>query len=245
MSSMNLSGVHDAPPDTAKVVYLKVLSSGGLAKDAVLRLTARGYEHALRGRKDGCTFFGCKKREEKQGPVVNDVLLPLDDAFVAEQQRGQHFVIYYATETDAFYLRDLAVGFGVFTRVDKPLLLKENYMLNVGDSFLLVTISEEQVLKLTMYGSHTTGDAQSFAPTGECLTVGRDQACDVLINDPLISKVQASLYKTDFGWFVDDGDKRSGRSSTNGTWLYANESTELYTGMIFKANNTLFHVSVV
>lgn len=34
------------------------------------------------------------------------------------------------------------------------------------------------------------------------------------------------------------------RPSTNGTWLYLNEDYEVYNGMIFKANQTLFQATI-
>ena len=34
------------------------------------------------------------------------------------------------------------------------------------------------------------------------------------------------------------------KPSTNGTWLYLNEDFEIYDGMVFKANQTIFNVRV-
>ena len=39
-----------------------------------------------------------------------------------------------------------------------------------------------------------------------------------------------------------DGDLNNNRSSTNGTWMYLNEDFEIYHGMIFKTNQSLFEV---
>ena len=44
-------------------------------------------------------------------------------------------------------------------------------------------------------------------------------------------------------WMLSDGGK--GKASTNGTWVYVSEDTKLYDGMAFKANQTIFNVSLV
>mmetsp|Transcript_16829 Transcript_16829/g.30152 ORF Transcript_16829/g.30152 Transcript_16829/m.30152 type:complete len:103 (+) Transcript_16829:746-1054(+) len=45
------------------------------------------------------------------------------------------------------------------------------------------------------------------------------------------------------GWTLVDGDYALQRPSTNGTWLYLSENFEIYSGMVFRANQTLFQVS--
>ncbi len=44
-------------------------------------------------------------------------------------------------------------------------------------------------------------------------------------------------------WVAIDG--YNGKSSTNGTWIYLNEDYEIYDGVSFKANQTIFSVGVV
>ena len=43
-------------------------------------------------------------------------------------------------------------------------------------------------------------------------------------------------------WVLSDGFQ--GKPSTNGTWLYLNEDFQMHEGMIFKANQTIFSVSL-
>ena len=40
-------------------------------------------------------------------------------------------------------------------------------------------------------------------------------------------------------------DGYNGKSSLNGTWLYLNEDFEIYDGLTFKANQTVFQVSLL
>ena len=39
-------------------------------------------------------------------------------------------------------------------------------------------------------------------------------------------------------------DGLKGKPSTNGTWLYINEDLKIYDGMVFKANQTIFSVTL-
>ena len=41
-------------------------------------------------------------------------------------------------------------------------------------------------------------------------------------------------------WIIYDGD--GSKPSTNGTWIYIENSCEIYNGMIFKAAQTMFKV---
>ena len=59
----------------------------------------------------------------------------------------------------------------------------------------------------------------------------------------MLSKVQCTIFYTSVsGWMLVDGDLSHSRASTNGTWMYLNEDFEIYHGMIFKTNQSLFEV---
>ena len=70
--------------------------------------------------------------------------------------------------------------------------------------------------------------------------------CVVKIEDNLLSKVQSTIfYSHATGWTLIDGDLQSHKNSTNGTWLYINEDTELQDQTIFKSYQTLFQVTLI
>ena len=77
----------------------------------------------------------------------------------------------------------------------------------------------------------------------EVLRIGRMNNCEVQIEDSLLSKYQAHITYSDInGWVLMDGYE--GKASTNGTWLYIKDEMEMYSGMIIKANQTLFLISI-
>jgi DNA-binding CsgD family transcriptional regulator len=45
----------------------------------------------------------------------------------------------------------------------------------------------------------------------DCVRIGRDQACDlVLLGDPTVSRIHATLTRADEGWVLEDGASRNG-----------------------------------
>lgn len=59
----------------------------------------------------------------------------------------------------------------------------------------------------------------------------------------MLSKFQSQIYFEQGKWLMEDGFK--GKRSLNGTWLYLNEDFQIYEGMTFKANQTLFQASIL
>jgi len=74
--------------------------------------------------------------------------------------------------------------------------------------------------------------------------IGRTPECNIRISDRLLSKNQASIsfFKGEQAWVLTDGF--NGKPSTNGTWMYLNEDFSMHTGMVFKANQTIFNVEL-
>lgn len=53
--------------------------------------------------------------------------------------------------------------------------------------------------------------------------IGRMSSCDIKINDSGLSRTQCVI-RFDNGWHLIDADGTPGRTSTNGTWVYVDES---------------------
>ena len=46
-----------------------------------------------------------------------------------------------------YLIKDLGIGFGAFAKLEKPLELKDNYLLNMGESFIIVNLINEKISK--------------------------------------------------------------------------------------------------
>ncbi len=231
-------------------IRLKVLSSNVLQKHVVVVLTPSGYEHSLRSERDGYVYFGAKKRAKGsghfKGPVINDFVIPVRDK---DKPPGRHFQIRYDSMANAYFARNLGLGLGLFLKLDRVMRLTEPCLIHIGESYLFLMVVPRPPalprLRLTLYGGVSTGQVLYFEPEDygvSSLYIGRDQSCGISIEDTLVSKVQTTIRHRE-GWEVLDGNGDSGRPSTNGTWLYVQEDTELRGNMILKVGQTLFQVA--
>ena len=135
-------------------------------------------------------------------------------------------------------------------------------ILNVGEAHIVVNVhakddsedvtagitgDEDQKgskLKLKIFGGPTSGEIFYFKNEGQEILIGRTPNCDVRIDDKLLSKTQCHIKCINNDqWVATDG--YNGKQSTNGTWIYLNEDFEVYDGVSFKANQTIFTVNVV
>ena len=101
-------------------------------------------------------------------------------------------------------------------------------------------------LKLKIFGGPSAGEVYYYKQdlTGERIVIGRALDCDIEINDELLSNCHASVvFVPDTQqWVLVDGFEN--KPSTNGTWIYLKENFKMHTGMIFKAEQTIFNVEL-
>ena len=119
--------------------------------------------------------------------------------------------IEYNIEKNKYMIKDLGIGFGAFVRLEMPLELKDNHLLNMGESFIIVNLINEKYslanyslstydekesensspqmkLRLKLFGGPSTGEVFYFKPDAEVLKIGRSTNCDVVIEDAVLSK---------------------------------------------------------
>lgn len=69
--------------------------------------------------------------------------------------------------------------------------------------------------------------------------IGRTDKCQVRFNDTSLSRIQCTIDFIDDRWFIKDGDGAQ-KSSTNGTWLFAEEEIKIENKSIIKAGLSIF-----
>ena len=133
-------------------------------------------------------YFGSKKRNGKRdhykSEIINDFIIPSKDKETERRHRGRHLQIEYNIDKNIYQIKDLGIGFGAFVRVDFPLELKENQLLNMGDSFIIVNLVNDRLaqnnsvsthdsrlqsdsgmkLRLKLFGGPSTGEVFYFKP---------------------------------------------------------------------------------
>lgn len=104
----------------------------------------------------------------------------------------------------------MGIGFGAFVRLEVPLELKDNHLLNMGESFIIVNLINEKFslanysistheskesseshmkLRLKLFGGPSTGEVFYFKPDSDLIKMGRSNTCDVAIEDAVLSKL--------------------------------------------------------
>ena len=166
-----------------------------------------------------------------------------------EKIKSAIFKIFYNYDKHIYFLMDLGVGYGTFYKIEEETIIKENSIANIGESFLVFSFinkeleTEEQFdeddLIIKIYSNDQEYEPIVIKSDDRIYQVGRSDKCDIYIKDRMLSRVHCILLFYDNNWYIKDGNENK-NESTNGTWMFANEETEIKDGMKFKSNSCNF-----
>ena len=162
-----------------------------------------------------------------------------------------------------YYLKDLGHGFGTFIKIIKWTELKNNFLLSIGENYIVFTLGVEEdmlisehmsnkedeefnnLINLKIFSGNIRHGKLSFNPKQSPFIIGRSPECDVIIDDSMLSRFHCTIKFMENKWYIIDGildikNFYKFKNSTNGSWKYAFEDTAITDGMIFKANHNLF-----
>ena len=221
------------------VLDLEVINSWILPKGLLLHINNEGLENSLRNKKDGITYFGFIKDYNKNNSnnEIDYIINPKDEEY-DERYIGRHFKIEF--NVNKYFIQDLGFGFGTFIKIINELKIKDNYLVNIGETYLVFTIDENKINIKIFSGNEKYEPFIFNNDIIEPIFIGRDCDCLISIEDKRLSRIHCTLNynKENKFWFLKDGGNNN--FSTNGTWLYAAEEYEIFDGMIFKTNHNLF-----
>ena len=231
---------------------LEVINSWNLPKGLKLHINKDHLQNSLRNINDGKIYFGFQKDLNKSDnkPYIDYLLLPKDNDY-DDKFIGIHFQIKYDENNFKYYIKDLGSGYGTFVKLTEPIKIKNNLLINIGDTFIVFTINEgkekNENLILKIFTGNEQNEIFEFNPKKKNIIIGRDTTSDVYIEDKMLSRKHCCIYYENNennnegrnNWFIKDGDL-SGKKSTNDTWIYALEDILINDQMIFKTNHSLF-----
>ncbi len=84
--------------------------------------------------------------------MVDYLIRPKDQEY-DNRYIGRHFQIYFNLESMKYYLKDLGNGFGTFVKIQSETLLRDNSLINIGDSYLVCTMGVEEENMHSEYAS--------------------------------------------------------------------------------------------
>lgn len=226
---------------------LVVIHSWNLSKGLTLHIDSGVLDNSLRKENDGKIYFGFQEglNTLKEKPFIDYCLLPKNKEY-DEKYIGIHFQIRYDEINYKYFLKDLGSGYGTFIKLTDSMKIKNNLLINVGETFIVFIFNEDEKTNNNIILKIFTGKEENkiyeFNSKGNnYITIGRDISNEVQIEDKILSRKHCHVYfKKDEGeWYIKDGDLE-GKKSTNDTWFYSSEDTLIYDQMIFKTNHNMF-----
>ena len=234
---------------------LEVINSWNLPKGLKLHIDKDHLKNSLRNENDGKIYFGFQKdiNTSNEKPYIDYLLLPKDNDY-DNKFIGIHFQIRYDENNFKYYIKDLGSGYGTFIKLVESLKIKNNLLINIGDTFIVFSFGENdeknENITLKIFTGNEQTEKYEFNSEKKNIIVGRDTKCDVYIEDKMLSRKHCYIYynknenennngEENYCWYIKDGDL-NGKKSTNDTWLYSLEEILVYDQMIFKTNHNLF-----
>ena len=258
-----------------KNLVLEIMTSWNLPEGYKLKINNKhGLKNSLlkRGGKEKekddkyIVYFGFQREEDlNNNPNIDYLLYPKED-FYDTKFIGKHFQIRYDIYEKAYYLKDLGFGFGTFIKLTKNIKLKDNFLINIGETYIVFSLNQnfednenenqnetesrteirKNFINIKVFSGDEKCDNYNFDYfSNPTILIGRNAFCDIIIEDKMLSRVHCSVFFVDSenedekGWYLKDGNL-NGKKSTNDTWFYSAEETLIEDNMIFKTNHNLF-----
>ena len=254
----------------ADILQIEIINSLTLQRGLKIEINALGMTtNSERKAFDGNTFFGFlgENENEEEGLNANNevdfVIKPKDNNY-DNKTLGRHFRIRFDLISMGYMIKDLGCGYGTFKKISKETKIKDSYLINIGNSYIVCTFGVDEynvnekgiadgdkMLNIKVFSEIPKTEPYFFNPQQfKRIYVGRDISCNIIVDDSLLSRVHCTIeYKDDEGWFISDGkideELSQNRPSTNGTWLYLIEETPITEGMIFKSNQNVYECHII
>ena len=256
----------------ADKLEIEIINSLSVNSNLKLEINALGMiQGSKRNAKDGITFFGLIDEDNSYIDTNSnkedvDFIININDVINEENSNllGRHFRIRFDINTMKYYIKDLGRGFGTFKKIVNKAKIKDSYLLNIGNSYIVCTFGVDEycqegmkiedgdkTLNIKVFSEIPQTEPHFFNPKQfKRIYIGRDISCNIIIDDSLLSRVHCTLeYDDEEGWAIYDGkiddNENKNKPSTNGTWLYLIEEITVEDGLIFKNNKNAFECHIV
>ena len=261
----------------ADILMIEVINSFSLDKNLKIEINPLGMvQGSKRNANDGFTYFGLLDDEQEDNNENNenknkeiDFEINSNDVNTNNENNniiGRHFRIRFDINSLKYYIKDLGLGYGTFKKIVKKAKIKDTYLINIGNSYIVCTFgvdeyypegkgnlvdSGDKTLNIRVFSDLPQTEPYFFNPKQfKRIYIGRDISCNIIVDDSLLSRVHCTIdYSEEEGWVIYDGrideDENKNKPSTNGTWLFLIEESEIYDGLIFKNNKNAFECHII
>lgn len=67
-------------------------------------------------------------------------MIPTKNEEEQEKHRGRQFQIAFDVDSLTYRIKDLGIGYGAFVKLTRPLILRDNFLLNMGESYIVANL---------------------------------------------------------------------------------------------------------
>ena len=237
-------------------------------KYSTIEINPYGYINSKRQKKDGITYFGnCLNPDDEMNTDIDFFINNNDEYYEDDGNCGRHFMIKFNPDDLNYYIKDLGKGFGTFIKIQEWTEIKNNYLLNIGDNYIVLSfdddedevninniINEKKIdnsINIKIFSLSSQIKSYKFLPSKCPITIGRSKDNHIYIDDDMLSRIHCTIDYGNEKWYIQDGYAKNGlkeeeiKKSTNGCWIYAFDEIEIVNGMIFKSNHNIFICNLV
>ena len=251
----------------ADKLEIEIINSLLLDSNTKIEINALGMvQGSKRKEKDGITYFGLIDENNSYIDTTSnediDYIINANDIGDNNNLLGRHFRIRFDINKMKYFIKDLGKGFGTFKKIIEKEKIKDSYLLNIGNSYIVCTFGldeyyqegdkiddDDNILNIKVFSEIPQTEPHFFNPKQfKRIYIGRDISCNIIIDDSLLSRIHCTLeYDDEEGWVICDGkiDDNENKKSTNGTWLYLIEEIPIENGLIFKNNKNAFECHII
>lgn len=233
-----ISSFDESEEDTLE---MEVMESPTYAQGRIFKIFRGNLENTNRIEKDGRVYFGFDNGQ-------NEIDIELTPSPDVEDQKGKYCVITYNYNNSDYYIRDINCFLGIFAEVKGSKILEDNFMLLIGDYYILGFSNEEDPdsLNIKVYKGNDPEGEYDYK-SSDIITFGKTGGDTlVVLDDESLSRKQCLLKYENKRWVVYDGDGKY-RKSINGTFFRMNpegEQIKIFDGMRLKIDLDKFQCKI-
>ena len=233
-----------------------------------IEINPYGYVNSKREKKDGITYFGnCLNQDENIYGEIDYLINNDENNDEDNGNYGKLFMIKFNPDDLNYYIKDLGKGFGTFIKIQEWTEIKNNFLLNIGDNYIVLSFENDEdednikniltkkegdnSLYIKIFSLNSQIKSYKFYPSQCPITMGRSKENNIYIDDDMLSRIHCTIDYRSEKWYIQDGYAKNGlkeeeiKKSTNGCWIYAYDETQIVNKMIFKSNHNIFICNLI
>ena len=161
------------------------------------------------------------------------------------------FIIEFNNFSNKFVLKpcnsDLNEEEGnIFAKVDNNLKISQKLFFSLGEVDFSVEPRQDLYINIEM-NIDKKREFFCFDPLKKIIKIGRYKDCDIILKSVAFSRIQCTIFFNDENkfWYIQDGDRETGKVSMNGTWLFIDFPFEISCNLQLRIGKNLLELKYI